>query len=134
LISEITASGGAAKKQKKNNSDDCLEIIQAEAHTSKGGKDSIYAAGRAKGFEEGSKSGRALGFAEGLERGRKSAARVDATEITSLRAANEALSNRLCDILEHSNGVATGQLIPLVCRPIDRAVRAVRKQYYYLQL
>ena len=67
--------------------------------------------GRAKGFEEGSESGRALGFAEGLERGRESAARAHSTEIASLKATNEALSKRLCDILEHSNGVATGQLI-----------------------
>jgi hypothetical protein len=69
LISEISASGGAAKKQKKKKSDDCLEIIQAEAHTSKGKKDRIYATDRAKGFEEESESGRALGFAEGLVRG-----------------------------------------------------------------
>ncbi len=69
--------------------------------------------GRAKGFEEGSESGRALGFAEGLERGRESAARAHSTEIASLKATNEALSKQLCNILEHSNGVATGQLIAI---------------------
>ncbi len=62
-----------------------MGIIQAEAHTSKGRRGRIHAAGRAKGFEEGSESGRALGFAEGLERGRESAARAHATEIASLR-------------------------------------------------
>jgi hypothetical protein len=96
ISSEIMASGGAAKKQKKKKSDDCLEIIQAEVHTSKGRRDRIYAAGRAKEFEEENESGRALGFAEGLERGRESAARAHATEIPLSHRLGLRLPTKLC--------------------------------------
>jgi hypothetical protein len=73
--SKITASGGSAvKKQKTKNSGDCLEIIQKEARSSKGRRDRIFAAGYAKGFEEGKESGCALGLAEELEKGKESAA------------------------------------------------------------
>ena len=88
-----------------------LEIIQEEARSSKGRRDRIFAAGYAKGFEEGKESGCALGLAEGLEKGKESAACANATQIASLKATNEALHKQLCDILEQSNGVATGQLI-----------------------
>jgi flagellar biosynthesis/type III secretory pathway protein FliH len=89
--------GWRSQEAEGKKSDDCLEIIQAEAHTSKERR------GRAKGFEERNESGRALGFAEGQERGRESAARAHATEIASLsRDTDDALFKRLCDILEHS--------------------------------
>ena len=54
-------------------------------------------------------------MADGLEKGKESAhdsaACANATQIASLKATNEALHKQLCDILEQSNGVATGQLI-----------------------
>ncbi len=63
ISSNITASGGgAAKKQKTINLADCLESIQAEAHSSKARRDRKIAAGYAKGFEEGKESGFALGL------------------------------------------------------------------------
>jgi hypothetical protein len=54
------------------------------------------------------KSGFALCLAEGIDKGRESAARDNATEIASLKATSEAVHKNLCDILEQSNGVATG--------------------------
>jgi hypothetical protein len=111
ISSENTASGGGAlTKQKTKNSGDCLEIIQVEARSSKGRRDSIFAAGYAKGFE-GKESGCALDLAKGLEKGKESASCANATQIASLKAINEALHKQLRDILEQSNGVATGQLI-----------------------
>jgi flagellar biosynthesis/type III secretory pathway protein FliH len=111
--SDIAASGGGAKKQKTKNSDDCLESIQAEAHSNKARRDRIFAAGFAKGFEEGKESGFALGLAEGKDKGTESAARANTTEIASLKPTNEAVHKQLCHILEQSNGIATvtGQLI-----------------------
>ena len=88
-----------------------MEKIQKEARSSKGRREHLFAAGYAKGLEEGKESGRALGLAEGLEKGKESAACANATQIASLTATNEALHKQLCDILEQSNGVATGQLI-----------------------
>ena len=88
-----------------------MEIIQEEARSSKGRRERIFAAGYAKGFEEGQDSGCALGLADGLEKGKESATCANATQIASLKATNEALHKQLCDILEQSNGVATGQLI-----------------------
>ena len=93
ISSENTASGGggAVKRQRTKSSGDCLETIQKEARSSKGRREHIFAAGHAAGFEEGKES--------------------NATQIASLKATNEALHKQLCDILEQSNGVATGQLI-----------------------
>ena len=88
-----------------------METIQKEARSSKGRRDHIFAAGYAKGFAEGKDSGFAQGLAEGKDEGRKSAAHANATEIASLKATNEAVHKQLCNILEQSNGVATGQLI-----------------------
>jgi hypothetical protein len=116
ISSENTASGGggALTKQKTKNSGDCLEIIQVEARSSKGRRDRLFAAGYAKGFE-GKESGCAatcaLDLAKGLEKGKESASCANATQIASLKATNEALHKQLRDILEQSNGVATGQLI-----------------------
>ncbi len=102
--------GGAVKNQKTKNSGDCLDTIHEEARSRKERRDrtSIFAAGYAKGCEEGKESGCALGLAEGLEKGKDSAACANATQIASLKATNEALHKQLCDILEQSNGVATG--------------------------
>jgi hypothetical protein len=109
ISSDITASGGAAKKPKTNNSADCLERIQAEGHNSKARGDRIFAAGYAKGFAGGKESGCVLGLAERIDKGRLSAAHANALEIVSLKATNEAVHKQLCNILEQSNGVATGQ-------------------------
>jgi flagellar biosynthesis/type III secretory pathway protein FliH len=79
-----------------------LEIIQEEARSSKGRRDSIFAAGCAKGFEEGKESGFALGLAEGLEKRKESAECANATQISSLKATNEALHKQLCNILEQN--------------------------------
>jgi flagellar biosynthesis/type III secretory pathway protein FliH len=114
------------KKQKTKYSGDCLEIIQEEARSSKGRRDHIFAAGYAKGFEEGKESGCALGLAEGLEKGKESAACANATQIASLKATNEALHKQPCDILKQSNGVATGQLI--ATQPASELVVENRKQ------
>jgi hypothetical protein len=88
-----------------------LERIQEEGHNSKTRRDRIFAAGYAKGFAEGKESGFALGLAEGIDKGRGSAANANATVIASLKATNEAVHKQLCNILEQSNGVVTGQLI-----------------------
>ncbi len=90
-----------------------MERIQAEGHSSKARRDRIlvFAAGYAKGFAEGKESGFALGLAEGIDKGRESAARANATEIASFKATNEAVLKQLGNILEQSNGIATGQLI-----------------------
>jgi flagellar biosynthesis/type III secretory pathway protein FliH len=90
-----------------------LEIIQVEAHHSKERRDRIFDAGYTKGFEEGKELGFALGLAEGIEKGRESAARANATETASLQVNNKALHKNLGGILEQSNGVATGNSLPL---------------------
>jgi hypothetical protein len=100
-----------AKEQETDNSAYCLESIQAAAHSSKARRDRIFAAGYAKGFEEGKESGFTLGLAERIDMGKDSAARANATEIASLQATNKAVHKQHFHILEQSNGVATGQLI-----------------------
>jgi hypothetical protein len=52
-------------------------------------------------------------LAQGIDKGRESAAHANATssEIASIKATNEAVHKHHYNILEQSNGVATGQLI-----------------------
>ena len=78
-------------------------IVQKEKHTSKERRERIFANGKAAGIEEGTK----LGIAQGLTKGKESAAR----EIAALKATNEALHKRIGELLEQSNGNATGQLV-----------------------
>jgi hypothetical protein len=52
----VSGGGAVFKKQKTKYSGDCLEIIQEEARSSKGREDRIFAAGYAKGCEEGKES------------------------------------------------------------------------------
>ena len=67
----------------------------------------MFQNGRAEGIKEGTKLGLAQGLAQGIKEGKESAAR----ETASLKATNEALHNRLAQVLEQSNGIATGQLV-----------------------
>ena len=67
----------------------------------------LFAAGKAKGFEEGTECGRAQGLTEGIKEATQSAAR----EVESLRATNNDLQKRLSETLEQSNGVATENLL-----------------------
>jgi len=78
-------------------------IVQKEKNTSKERRERIFANGKAAGIEEGTK----LGIAQGLTKGKESAAR----EIAALKATNEALHKRIGELLEQSNGNATGQLV-----------------------
>ena len=83
-----------------------MEAVQREGK-SKARRDHIFAAGKANGKEEGFAQGLAQGLAEGIEKGKELVARDNA----SLKATNEALHKRLCELLEQSNGVATQNLL-----------------------
>ena len=82
-------------------------IVQKEKNTSKERRERIFANGKAAGIEEGTKLGIAQGLTKGIEEGKESAAR----EIAALKAINEALHKRIGELLEQSNGNATGQLV-----------------------
>ena len=82
-------------------------IVQKEKNTSKERRERIFANGKAAGIEEGTKLGIAQGLTKGIEEGKESAAR----EIAALKATNEALHKRIGELLEQSNGNATGQLV-----------------------
>ncbi len=84
---------------------DPLKIIRKPS--SKDRRDHIFAAGKAKGLEEGTEIGRALGLEEGIKEGTQLAA----LEVASLRATNDALQKRLADTIEQSNGIATKNLL-----------------------
>ena len=60
-----------------------------------------------EGIEEGRKIGHAQGLSQGIEEGKKSAA----LECAVLKSTNEALQQRVCNLLEQFTGSATGQLI-----------------------
>jgi hypothetical protein len=83
-----------------------LEKVQDEGK-SKARRERLFAAGKVEGIAEDTKWGRTLGLEEGLKRGKE----LVEHENTSFRATNKALHKRLCDTLEQSNGVATGNLI-----------------------
>ena len=82
-------------------------IVRKEKNTSKERRDRIFANGKAAGIEEGTKLGIAQGLTRGIEEGKQSAK----LEIAALKATNEALHKRIGEILEQSNGNATGQLV-----------------------
>ena len=71
----------------------------------------MFITGRAQGLEagkeEGIKIGHAQGLSQGIEEGKKSAA----LECAVLKSTNEALQQRVCNLLEQFTGSATGQLI-----------------------
>ena len=88
VSSKISSSDESqAKKQNKTKSD----IAQEVKCKSKDRRQRIFATGKEEGIKEGKKS---------AER-----------EIASLKATNDALHKRLGEILEQSNGSATGQLV-----------------------
>ena len=95
------------KKSKVDTTDsqaDTLEV--AKKPSSHERRHRLFAAGQAKGFEEGAAFGRAQGLTEGIKEETQSAA----SEVASLRAKNDDLQKRLADILEQSNGIATENL------------------------
>ena len=87
---------------------DTLEIVKKPSSHER--RTRLFAAGKAKGFEEGTEFGRAQGLTEGIKEGTQSAA-LSALEVASLRATNDALQKRLSETLKQSNGIATENLI-----------------------
>ena len=93
------------KKSKGYATDSPLETINKPSSHDR--RHRLFAAGKAKGFEEGTECGRAQGLTEGIKEATQSAAR----EVESLRATNNDLQKRLSETLEQSNGVATENLL-----------------------
>jgi hypothetical protein len=88
LHSKISSSDQSRVEKRKQTQS---EIVQNEKCKSRDRRERIFATGKAEGIKEG----------------KDSAAR----EIALLKATNDALHKRLGDILEQSNGSATGQLV-----------------------
>ena len=106
ISSSQQVSQPPVKKSKVDTTDsqaDTLEV--AKKPSSHETRHRLFAAGQAKGFEEGAAFGRAQGLTltEGIKEGTQSAA----SEVASLRAKNDDLQKRLADILEQSNGIVT---------------------------
>ena len=88
MSSKISSSDQSRVEKRKQTQS---EIVQNEKCKSRDRRERILATGKAEGIKEG----------------KDSAAR----EIALLKATNDALHKRLGDILEQSNGSATGQLV-----------------------
>jgi chromosome segregation ATPase len=89
-FTKISSSSPPAKKAKTVETDG-LKLVQKESNSSHNRRERAYLSGHAKGLDEGKKSA--------------------ALDCAVLRATNEALHLRLGQLLEQSNGCATGQLI-----------------------
>ena len=71
----------------------------------------MFISGRAQGLEEGIEEGRKIGHAQGLSQGIEEGKKSAALECAVLKSTNEALQQRVCNLLEQFTGSATGQLI-----------------------
>ena len=91
ISTKFTKISSSSPPAKKARTIDCLELVQKESNSSHNRRERAYLSGHAKGLDEGKKSA--------------------ALDCAVLRATNEALHLRLGQLLEQSNGCATGQLI-----------------------